>query len=239
MDAALTLRVFCTKRCDAQVPGSQRRKAMIGSIGSYSVAQPGGNAAIPVASTVKPTSDTPSNQGSSGTQSNGTQTISTLARQLTDSASRAEARDRTLTRSELADKAKSILNNIVGDSYYANKTLHDSEIPKTSDPELLSRAKQATAFVNDASRGGHSIKNPFSGLSRILLRWPGHGSFRQRHREFLVQALKNCSDTSVAQDVCTQTSLGRRSFEGSRDGWRKYFQLDSQIPAKGMQYRSN
>lgn len=34
---------------------------------------------------------------------------------------------------------------------------------------MLSRAKQATAYVNDASRGGHSIKNPFSGLSKEQL----------------------------------------------------------------------
>ena len=97
------------------------------------------------------------------------QTISTLDRQLADSASRAEARDKTLTRSELADKANSILNRIVGDSYYANKALNDSEVPDTSDPELLARAKQATAYVNDASMGGHSVKNPFSGLSREQL----------------------------------------------------------------------
>ena len=122
-----------------------------------------------VTSAVWQTSDILLNQGASGSQSGGMQTISTLARQLAASASRAEERDRTLTRSELADKAKSILNQVVGDAYYANKARHDSEVPKTGDPELLARAKQATAFVNDASRGGHSIKNPFSGLSREQL----------------------------------------------------------------------
>ena len=138
---------------------------MIDSIGSYSTAQTGNAAAFKTTSATERISDASENQGASGTQGGGTLTISTLASQLAASASRAEERDKTLTRSELADKAKSILNHVVGDSYYANKTLHDSEIPKTSDPELLSRAKQATAFVNDASRGGHSIKNPFSGLS--------------------------------------------------------------------------
>jgi hypothetical protein len=34
----------------------------------------------------------------------------------------------------LADKAKNILNQIVGDAYYANKARHDSEVPKTDDP---------------------------------------------------------------------------------------------------------
>jgi len=142
---------------------------MIGSTNAYSTTQSGGATAFKATSKAERTSGTPENQGVTNTQTSSTQTISTLGRQLADSASRAEARDRTLSRSELADKAKSILNNIVGDSYYANKTLHDSEVPKTSDPELLARAKQATAFVNDASRGGHSIKNPFSGLSREQL----------------------------------------------------------------------
>lgn len=143
---------------------------MIGPIGSYSVAQTGGTVASKVASEAEQASDTPSNQGKLGIQVSGMQTtISTLARQLAASASRAEERDKTLTRSELADKAKSILKQVVGDTYYANKTLHDSEVPKTSDPELLARAKQATAFVNDASRGGHSVENPFSGLSREQL----------------------------------------------------------------------
>ncbi len=141
---------------------------MIGSISSYSTAQIGNAAAFKAATATDPVSDAAENPGTSGTQ-DGSQTISTLARQLAASASRAEERDKTLTRSELADKAKSILNNIVGDSYYANKSINDNEIPNTSAPELLSRAKQATAFVNDASRGGHSIKNPFSGLSREQL----------------------------------------------------------------------
>ncbi len=128
-------------------------------------AQTGGTMASKVTSAVEQTSDTSPNQGASS----GTQTISTLARQLAASASRAEERDRTLTRSELADKAKSILNQTVGDAYYANKARHDSEVPKTGDPELLARAKQATAFVNDAARGRTTIKNPFLGLSREQL----------------------------------------------------------------------
>ena len=81
---------------------------MIGSIGSYSTTQAGGAAAFKAASATERVSDASENQGASGTQG-GTQTISTLARQLAASASRAEERDKTLTRSELADKAKSIM----------------------------------------------------------------------------------------------------------------------------------
>lgn len=142
---------------------------MTSSINQYSTAQSGSYISSKLTSTIEQTSDSSLNRGASGNQNSITLTISTMASQLAASASRADERDKTLTRSEMADKAKNILNHIVGDSYYANKTLHDSEIPKTTDPELLSRAKQATRFVNDAAKGGQSVKNPFSGLSREQL----------------------------------------------------------------------
>lgn len=142
---------------------------MVGSIGAYSTTQTDGAVAFKVASAVDLVSAPPKNQSSAGVQVSSTQTISTLARQLADSASRAEARDKTLSRSELADKAKAALNQIQGDAYFANKAKHDSEVPKTNDPELLARAKQATAYVNSAARGGNSEKNPFAGLSREQL----------------------------------------------------------------------
>ena len=142
---------------------------MAGSINQYSTARSGSYISSKLTSTIEQISDTPVNRGASGIQNSVKLTISTTASQLAASASRADERDKTLTRSEMADKAKSVLNQIVGDSYYANKTLHDGEVPKTTDPELLSRAKQATRFVNDAAKGGQSVKNPFSGLSREQL----------------------------------------------------------------------
>lgn len=108
------------------------------------------------------------NLNADATQASSKQTISSLARQLVASTSRAEERDKTLTRSELADKAKAALSQIQGDTYFANKAKNDSEIPKTSDPELLARAKQATEFVNRSSNNGNE-KNPFAGLSREQL----------------------------------------------------------------------
>ncbi len=139
---------------------------MISPIGSYSTAS------IP-ASTVRPATGTASETkqapDASQPQSSSAQTISTLARQLAASADRADDRDKKLTRSELSDKAKTLLNQVQGDAYFANKAKHDSEVPNTSDPELLKRAKQATEFVNSAARGGTSEKNPFSGLSREQL----------------------------------------------------------------------
>lgn len=142
---------------------------MVSSIGTYSVAKTGGMAIIKADSAVEQASSASENQSSDSIKFRNTQTVSNLGLQLADSASRAEAREKTLTRSELGEKAKNILNQIVGDAYYAGKELHDSEVPKTSNPELLARAKQATSFINDASRGGHSVINPFAGLSREQL----------------------------------------------------------------------
>ncbi|MDP3637843.1 MAG: hypothetical protein Q8R51_10715 [Azonexus sp.] len=142
---------------------------MIGAV-SYSSVQAGFSSKTEGISRVDEQAATGTdNPNADAAQASSQQTISNLARQLAASASRAEERDRTLTRSELADKAKSILNQVVGDAYYANKARHDGEVPKTSDPELLARAKQATAFVNDAARGGSAIKNPFAGLSQEQL----------------------------------------------------------------------
>jgi len=140
---------------------------MIGSINAYSTTQSGGATAFKATSKAERTSGAPENQSATNIQGS-TQTISTLARQLADSASRAEVRDKTLSRSELADKAKSLLSKISGDSYQATKKTHDSEVPKTDDPELLARAKQATEFVNRSSNNGNE-KNPFVGLSREQL----------------------------------------------------------------------
>lgn len=102
---------------------------MIGSVGSYSAAQTRGTSGLNAASATGQVSEASENQGASGSQGGGTLTISTLASQLAASASRAEERDKTLTRSELADKAKSILNHIVGDSYYAKNPFMTTRFP--------------------------------------------------------------------------------------------------------------
>ncbi|AOR64702.1 hypothetical protein [Pectobacterium wasabiae] len=108
-----------------------------------------------------------------------TSSISTLARQLSDAAIRAEARDATSDRSTLAAKAKSANNEILGENYANNKKAHDAEIPDSDDPERLARAKQATAYNN---RQG---SNPFRGLSReqlALITYDNSGTFTVNER---------------------------------------------------------
>jgi hypothetical protein len=93
-------------------------------------------------------------------------TISALARQLSEAAERAAARDAGKTRSQLAALEKTLMNEFGGEGYYANRASANAEAPNTDDPELLARAKQATEFAQSNGKAG---KNPFAGLSREQL----------------------------------------------------------------------
>lgn len=95
--------------------------------------------------------------------------ISTLSRQLSDSAERAEKRDNSLSRSELGDYARKLKVQLIGNVYQANKAKHNREIPDTKDPELLVRARQATDHLTSMFEGDNTVKNPFAGLSREQL----------------------------------------------------------------------
>ncbi|MFA7350446.1 MAG: hypothetical protein WC009_06765 [Methylotenera sp.] len=83
---------------------------MVDSI-SNSAAQAGGTVLIKVASEPAQVFNTSKNQGAPSSQGGDSLKISTLAQQLSASDSRAEVRDKTLSRSELASKAKSIVNH--------------------------------------------------------------------------------------------------------------------------------
>lgn len=78
-------------------------------------------------------------------------TVSILARQLNEAATR------------VGKQSADPLQAITGDNYLANKTQHDTERPTTDNPELLTRARQATGFVNGVD------SNPFKGLARDQL----------------------------------------------------------------------
>lgn len=126
-----------------------------------SASRPASASAVPASSPARP-ADADHRGGDS-------LTLSPLARQLAASAGRADDRDQSLTRSELAQEAKRILDDVIGDSYYANKAAHDAEVPNTRDPELLSRAARATEYLNEVSQGSQHARNPFAGLSREQL----------------------------------------------------------------------
>lgn len=86
--------------------------------------------------------------------------FSSLAQQLSDSASRADADYAGLSKKELGAKAATLLKQITGTVYDANRVLNNDEVPDSSDPERLARAADATMFVNGKG------KNPFAGMSR-------------------------------------------------------------------------
>lgn len=101
---------------------------------------------------------------SAKTDNSDTATLSSLAKQLNDSAARAESRDSTLSSKELGKLGTSIIYKIAGTEYDENRKVHDAEVPDTDDPELLERARQATQFKNGTGA------NPFASLSQDQLR---------------------------------------------------------------------
>jgi len=110
--------------------------------------------------------------------------MSALSRQLGESVVRAENRDRTLSRSELGTEADRILVSLV-DNYEGLKDVHNREVPKTDDPDLLNRAEQATAFLAKRFAGNEGGKSPFSGLSReqlVLIAYDDKGPYTVNER---------------------------------------------------------
>lgn len=105
--------------------------------------------------------------------------VSAFARQLSDAAVRAAARDAATDRDGLGAIARAVTEKLLGASYDMNKAAHDAEVPKTEDPDLLARAKQATSFVN-----GNGT-NPFKGMSReqlALIAYDESGDFTVNER---------------------------------------------------------
>lgn len=126
------------------------------------IIQPGNNASSRTAdTTLRTTSFTQSDNAAISAKN--TVVFSSLAQQLSDSASRADQQYAGLSRKELGAKASELLSKITGTAYDANKALYNAEVPDSSDPERLARAAQATRFVNG------NAGNPFAGLSRDSL----------------------------------------------------------------------
>jgi hypothetical protein len=90
----------------------------------------------------------------------GTSTISTLARQLSEAATRAAARDASMSTPQLAAKAKALEYALAA---YSWNGAHSSDKPQTDDPELVARAQKASDYIHQ-----HGT-NPFAGLSRDQL----------------------------------------------------------------------
>jgi len=113
------------------------------------------------------------------TQTSISGSVSPLARQLSDAATRAGLRDTTLNSKTLGQKAQSINDQLVGATYQTNKIKNDAEAPDTNDPELIARARKATDFINGTD------SNPFKGMSRgrlALITYDEGGEFTVNER---------------------------------------------------------
>ncbi|WP_122321769.1 hypothetical protein [Pseudomonas cichorii] len=91
--------------------------------------------------------------------------ISILSRQLSESAARAEARDQSLTRSQLGNLASTLRAQFDAVPYFradAMQVLPDSTI---NDPFLRERDRQAVEYVIRDMQRDPSARNPFAGLS--------------------------------------------------------------------------
>jgi hypothetical protein len=96
-------------------------------------------------------------------------TLSTLSRQLAESAVRAEHRDKTMDRRQLGVEASRILTQIAESNWRLDRADYKIELPDTTDPELLKRARQAAEYIARYAHGHVGAKNPFAGLSREQL----------------------------------------------------------------------
>lgn len=115
-----------------------------------------------------------------------TASVSTLSRQLGESAVRAEAREKSMTREQLGEFAKKTVDHILGESYVANKARHDAEVPKTDDPVLIERARLATIYVNKSVAQDPTAKNPFADLTleqAVLIAYDDKGSYTVNERQ--------------------------------------------------------
>ncbi|WP_248732112.1 hypothetical protein [Pseudomonas sp. MWU13-2517] len=137
-----------------------------------------------------------------------TSSISPLARQLNEAATRAEMR--------VDQKNTNTVDSIIDTHYLTNKAQHDAQIPNTTNPELLARARQATGFVNGVD------SNPFKGLARDQLDLIVHdegGSFTINERRAAWEEVQSIRSTAVSSQKSISVN-GRdlmisRLFHGS------------------------
>jgi hypothetical protein len=115
--------------------------------------------------------------------------ISTLAKQLAESAVRAKAREKEMSPEQLRAYVMRMLDqvSISGPEKMAQLA---AEVPNTDDPELLERARQATRYLFSACRGDTRAKNPFAGLTRgqvALIAYDDAGPYTTNERNAAIR----------------------------------------------------
>lgn len=135
---------------------------MISALSSFTVAVNNAVATTPAVGSSR-TSDSGSADNVVNRKAAAAAIVSSLARQLSEAAARAELRDNTLDKEELTQKARELVSKLLSDSRKVDEALNDAQVPDNDDAERLARAHQATAFING------NASNPFKDLSRDQL----------------------------------------------------------------------
>jgi hypothetical protein len=144
--------------------------------------------------------------------------FSTLASQLNESAARAAKRDAGMTHAELGKYGLSRINEFLSEAPKANSHTRAMEVPDTTDPELLDRARAATAFVTQTLAGHQNAKSPFDTLSREqlnLIAYDDSGAFTLNERRAAWHGIQKMDDAwrkvAIPEGMLEQTRTGKAS----------------------------
>ncbi|WP_296179272.1 hypothetical protein [Pseudomonas sp. UBA1879] len=142
--------------------------------------------------------------------------FSTLASQLNESAARASKRDAGMTHAELGKYGLSRISEFLSETPKANSYTRAMEVPNTTDPELLDRARAATAFVTQTLAGHEDARSPFDKLSREqlnLIAYDDSGAFTLNERRAAWQGVQKMDDAwrkvAIAEGMIEQTRYGQ------------------------------
>jgi hypothetical protein len=145
-------------------------------------------------------------------------TFSTLAAQLNESAARAEKRDAGMTHAELGQYGRNRINEFLIEGRTVNSGTRAMEVPKTNDPELLDRAREASAFVTRTLAGDKNAKSPFENLSREqlnLIAFDDSGAFTLNERRAAWQGVQKMDEdwrkVAINEGVIEQARTGKAS----------------------------
>lgn len=142
--------------------------------------------------------------------------FSTLAAQLNESAARAAKRDAGMTHTELGRYGRTRINEFLIEAREANSGTRAMEVPKTNDPELLDRAREASAFVTRTLAGDKDARSPFDNLSREqlnLITFDDSGDFTLNERRAAWQGVQKMDDNwrsaAIGEGVIEQARTGK------------------------------
>ncbi|MDH0746518.1 hypothetical protein N5D61_09190 [Pseudomonas sp. GD03842] len=142
--------------------------------------------------------------------------FSTLASQLNESAARAAKRDAGMTHEALGQYGRNRIKDFTQETPEANSGTRAMEVPNTTDPELLDRARAASAYVARTLAGDKSAISPFEKLSREqlnLIAYDDSGSFTLNERRAAWQGVQKMDEAwrkvAIPQGQIEQIRTGK------------------------------